>query len=121
MRRHRARLSIRAGILSASASLYGTSRPGLAGAWDSSGADLFLYGPRSRGILTGLPGSEVRVGLVAEVTREWAWQLMADWVAIGHSARLTADWAGRLRLARSQEPRVTRPRPAAKMSRLTRP
>jgi len=30
----------------------------------------------------------------------------------GHSARLTADGAGRLRLALSQEPSVTRPRPA---------
>jgi hypothetical protein len=38
-----------------------------------------------------------------------------------HSATLTADGAGRLRLALSREPRVTRPRPAAKMSRLTRP
>ena len=61
------------------------------------------------------------MGLVAEVTREWAWQRLANRAAICHSARLTADGAGRLRLALSQEPSVTRPRPAAKMSRLTRP
>jgi hypothetical protein len=67
-----------------------------------------------------VPGSEVRVGPVAEVTRKWRGS-QADQATICHSAALTADGAGRLRLARSQEPSVTRPRPAAKMSRLTRP
>jgi hypothetical protein len=66
-------------------------------------------------------GREVRVGLAAEVTRKRAWQSMANRAAIRHSATLTADRAGRLRLALSQEPSVTRPRQAAKMSRLTRP
>jgi hypothetical protein len=69
----------------------------------------------------GLPGSEVRVGPRRGGYPEVGVAAHGEPGRYLSLARLTADGAWRLRLALSQEPSVTRPRPAAKMSRLTRP
>ena len=61
---------IRASIVRVNASQFGPPGAGLAGAWDSAGADLFLFGIRIRGILVFHPlsGRTERVSTSGPVT-----------------------------------------------------